>query len=315
MTKEKKSTKATRVTQIEEIGSVRPQELVYKQGAERMPNVYAPPVIAPNPLVGMISFIERCALNPEISVDKMNQLFDIQERMLNKQAEIEYNIAFAEMQAELPPVPARKKGQSGKHFTKGDANILVNPVLKKYGFALNFITTQEGNFIKTRATLRHRAGHSESTELVLPADTGGNKNKVQEIGSSQSYGERYTMKAILNLTIIEDETEDDGGQPLDKKKESKDFQNRVNADSKKASSDEFAWDKKTILLLDNEKHVASFTSSKHAGETLLELLGKYAKKEHRSEVIAYNIPIIKALVKSNNSALIDALHKFADEGK
>jgi hypothetical protein len=283
----------------------------------------APSIVAPvNPLVGMITFIERCALNPDISVDKMNQLFDIQERMMNKQAEIEYNIAFAEMQAELPPIPAKKKGQSGKHFTKADANILIGPVLQKYGFALNHTTTQEGDSIRIRATLRHRAGHSEFTEIVLPYDVGGNKNKVQAIGSSQSYGERYTMKSILNLTIIGDETDDDG-EAAQKKKNS--FQENVSADAKKtvktppppknASPEELAWDKKTILLLEGKSLTFTFKSSQEGGEKLLTELGQYPTKKERIHVVNLNMPILRALIKKGDGDLITKIHKFADAGE
>lgn len=278
-----------------------------------------------NPLIGMINFIERCALNQDISVEKMNQLFDIQERMLNKQAEIEYNSAFAEMQAELPPIPADKKGQSGRHFTKGAANILINPVLKQHGFALNFKTTQEGEFIRTRATLRHRFGHSEHTEILLPADVGGNKNKVQAIGSSQSYGERYTMKAILNLTIINDDSDDDADSQ-NKKKNS--FQENMNAENKKPSKPlnppkskaaseekELVWNKKTILLLQGHSVIQDFKSSQEAGERLLKELGAYELKKERSVVMNLNMPLMRALIKKGAGELITRIHKLLDEGK
>lgn len=288
-------------------------------------NLPIPSPATHNPLVGILSFIERCALNNEISVEKMNQLFDIQERLMNKQAEIEYNISFAEMQAELPPIPARKKGQTAKHFTKGDANILVNPVLKKYGFALNFTTTQDNSFIKVRATLRHRSGFSEINEIILPADKGGNKTSVQEIGSSQSYGERYTMKAILNLTIIDDDTDDNGDAQV---KKTNSFQNNVAADSKKAAKasaptaskdpkeeKEPAWDKKTIYLLDNKKISFDFKSSEDAGEQLLKELVAFELKKQRSLIMNMNMPIMRALIKKSAGELITNIHKIIDEGK
>lgn len=276
-------------------------------------------MVSESSMSSMLQIIERCALNPAIDIDKMNKLFDIQERMMNKQAEIEYNIAFAEMQAELPPIPADKQGQSSKHFTKGGANILINPVLKKYGFALNFRTTQEGTSIRTRATLRHKSGHSEYTELVLPSDTGGNKNQVQAIGSSQSYGERYTMKAILNLTIIGDETDDDGST----QKKKSNFQDNVNADVKKTvkttpkvqEEKEPVWDKKTINLLGNTVITFEFKSSQEAGERFLKELARYETKKDRIHAVNLNMPILRALIKKGSGELITNIHKFADEGK
>jgi glutamate synthase domain-containing protein 1 len=36
--------------------------------------------------------------------------------------------------------------------------------------------------------------------MHLPADMSGSKNAVQAVGSSISYGKRYTAQALLNLT-------------------------------------------------------------------------------------------------------------------
>jgi hypothetical protein len=158
----------------------------------------------------MLGMIERVALNPDVPIEKMEKLLDIQERMMNKQAEIDFNIAFSDMQPELPTIQAKGKGHNSTTYArKEDMNRLVNPVLKKYGFALSFSNRQEEGDIITVATLRHRSGHCEKTELRLKNDTSGSKNAVQAVGSSQSYGERYTMKSILNLTITDDETDDD----------------------------------------------------------------------------------------------------------
>ncbi len=48
--------------------------------------------------------------------------------------------------------------------------------------------------------MSHRAGHSERTSILLPADVSGNKNAVQAVASSVSYGKRYTAGALLNFT-------------------------------------------------------------------------------------------------------------------
>src|SRR5690606_16446095 len=48
--------------------------------------------------------------------------------------------------------------------------------------------------------LTHKSGHREETTIKLPADPSGNKNAVQAVASSVSYGKRYTAGALLNLT-------------------------------------------------------------------------------------------------------------------
>lgn len=45
--------------------------------------------------------------------------------------------------------------------------------------------------------------------MLLPADTSGSKNAVQAFGSSTSYGKRYVLCALLNITT---RGQDDNGQ-------------------------------------------------------------------------------------------------------
>ncbi len=56
--------------------------------------------------------------------------------------------------------------------------------------------------------LRHEAGHKEEATLELPVDTTGDKNAVQAVGSTMSYGQRYVARMLLNLTSRGDD--DDG---------------------------------------------------------------------------------------------------------
>ncbi|WP_340146807.1 ERF family protein [Halomonas sp. PA16-9] len=48
--------------------------------------------------------------------------------------------------------------------------------------------------------------------MLLPADISGNKNAVQAFGSSTSYGKRYVLSALLNIT----RGQDDNGKPSTK---------------------------------------------------------------------------------------------------
>lgn len=55
-------------------------------------------------------------------------------------------------------------------------------------------------------------GDQEDTTIVLPHDSTGSKNAVQAVGSSTSYGKRYTAGLLLNLTS---RGEDDDGKAAD----------------------------------------------------------------------------------------------------
>lgn len=156
-------------------------------------------------LAAVLTVIERAASNKDVDVAKLEKLLDMQERIMAKNAEMAFNAAMAQMQAELPKISERGEiivnGQLRSRYAKfEDINEAVKPVLQKHGFAVSFKTDTTGNVVKVTGILTHREGHREQTDMVLPVDVSGSKNPVQAVGSSVSYGKRYVMEALLNLT-------------------------------------------------------------------------------------------------------------------
>lgn len=154
----------------------------------------------------VIQMIERAATNPDVDMDKMERLLDMQERIMNRQAETEFNAALAEMQDDVPEITEtgqilNKQGNvQSTYATFEDINREVKPILKQHGFAMSFRTDHQEGMIIITGVLTHRAGHREQTSIHLPQDSSGSKNNVQGVGSSVSYGKRYTMGALLNIT-------------------------------------------------------------------------------------------------------------------
>ncbi|SDM90234.1 ERF family protein [Vreelandella arcis] len=148
----------------------------------------------------IIQVIERAALNPDVDIDKMERLLQMQERVMDRQAMMAYSAAMAAMQTELPSIEERGQTNNGHYATLEDIVDTVRPIMQKYGFAVSFrIQTQERG-IQITGVLMHKDGHREETSMLLPADISGNKNAVQAFGSSTSYGKRYVLCALLNIT-------------------------------------------------------------------------------------------------------------------
>lgn len=164
----------------------------------------------------VMTIIANAAADPNMDVAKLEKLMDLQERILNRNAAQAFSADFAKMQMDLPEV--MENGQikvngdiRSKYGLFEDINNAAKPILQKYGFAISFRIKQDGGFIKVTGVLRHRDGHFEETEISLPTDSSGSKNPVQAIGSSVSYGKRYTMCALLNITT---RGQDDDGAAL-----------------------------------------------------------------------------------------------------
>lgn len=168
----------------------------------------------PEPAVNIIQVIERAALNPNVDIDKMERLLQMQKDIMRDQAKMAYTQALSEMQPNLPIIQERGsidigRGKPQRYALWEDINEAIKPHLAEHGFALSFRTGKDGEQIIVTGVLSHRDGHSEETTMHLPADISGSKNAVQAIGSSTSYGKRYTAQALLNLTS---HGEDDDGK-------------------------------------------------------------------------------------------------------
>ncbi|WP_017903562.1 ERF family protein [Pseudomonas asplenii] len=164
--------------------------------------------------VTILQIIQQVAMSPSADIDKMERLMVMHQNIQAQQAKQQYDEALAAMQEELPVIGERGgiKDKNGRiqstYALWEDINEMIKPVLARHGFALSFRTPRNERGIEVEGVLSHRAGHRETTSLVLPADTTGSKNGVQAVASSVSYGKRYTAGALLNFTTT---GEDDDG--------------------------------------------------------------------------------------------------------
>jgi len=173
------------------------------QSAQEAAQSEAPPV---DP---MVSMIERVAMTPDLPIERLEKMLDMKERMERKDAQAQHAAAFARASANFPAIPMNGEGHNKMPYaTLKDIIARTRPVLSQHGLALNF-SVETGDMIRVTARLSHTSGHVETVSIDLPRDTSGNKNNVQAVGSSQTYGQRYTAQAILGLSLGED-TEDDG---------------------------------------------------------------------------------------------------------
>lgn len=152
------------------------------------------------PDAGMLPMIERLAAMPDFDVEKLSKLIDMQERILDRNAAGAFNIAFAEMQPEIPTIIERKATDKGKYAPREDIVEVIRPILSRHGFSLSFRTEwPEKTVVKVVGILTHREGHSRESEFMSAADTSGSKNAVQALGSAVEYGRRYTTTDLLNI--------------------------------------------------------------------------------------------------------------------
>jgi len=172
---------------------------------------------APPTTANFLNVIARAAADPNTDVAKMHGLLDVQERMMNKQAELDFNVAFGKLQRELSQIRIGKNGsikvdgrERSKYATYDDIDAAIRPLMNKHGFTLRFSSMPEGGKLVVEGTLSHENGHSIKTVTPMAIDANPKvMNSQQAIGSASSYAQRYIVKMLLNLVF---EGEDDDGK-------------------------------------------------------------------------------------------------------
>lgn len=170
----------------------------------------------PNETTALVSMVERLALNPDVDVDKLDRLLNVQERILSKQAETDFSAAMTQAQSEIGRVAADKRNNQthSDYASYAALDRVIRPVYTKHGFSLSFDTgdgAPEGH-IRVVCYVAHRGGHSRTYHADMPADGKGAKGgdvmtKTHAAGSAMQYGMRYLLKMIFNVAIGKD---DDG---------------------------------------------------------------------------------------------------------
>jgi hypothetical protein len=160
---------------------------------------------------GLALVVERLAANPDVDVLKLEKIIELQERLLASQAKAAFDAAFALMQPEIPEID--EKGRLINHKTdtlqsmyakNEDIQKVLRPILARHGFSLSFRTEWlDERTVVVFGILSHRDGHSRESTFRSKADDSGNKNAIQALGSTISYGHRYTTTDLLNITSRE----------------------------------------------------------------------------------------------------------------
>jgi hypothetical protein len=163
----------------------------------------------------MINQIAEMAKNPDIEPDRIEKLLNIQIKMMDRQAKIDYDQALADLQMEMPRISARgeiknKAGEVTSRFMKyEDIDRVIRPLLQKNGFSLVHDAKEENGKMTVITILKHRGGHQESVSSPLPFDTpNALKSPLQAAASTESFGKRRNVCKLLNIVA---EGEDDDG--------------------------------------------------------------------------------------------------------
>lgn len=170
--------------------------------------------VAGSPMLALISD----AIQKGMGIEVIRELKDMAKELAADEARRAFDAAMSDAKAEIPVITKNRsvgyehKDKSGttsyRHEDLGEIARTVDPILAKHGLSYRFRTTSEPNQpIGVTCIVAHRAGHSEHNTLSAGRDDSGKKNSLQQIASTITYLQRYTLKAALGLAASAD---DDG---------------------------------------------------------------------------------------------------------
>lgn len=137
------------------------------------------------------------------SIEQMAQLFDLQLRYEENESKKAYHKAVAAFKSEgiviLKDKNVSYKSTNYNHASIGNALAQIIPCLSKHGLSHSWDVNQEGGQIKVTCKLAHELGHFTEVSMSAGKDDTGQKNAIQQVASTVTYLQRYTLFAITGL--------------------------------------------------------------------------------------------------------------------
>lgn len=145
------------------------------------------------------------AIDSEADLERLEKLMQLHERWEANEARKAFSAAMARFRSEQMVILKTKwvdipNGPKYFHAELSNVCEAVIPALSKYGLRHQWIPKQrEDHMVEITCRITHELGHFEDTTLFGPPDTTGKKNPIQEIASTVTLLERYTLLSAVGL--------------------------------------------------------------------------------------------------------------------
>ncbi|MDI6838059.1 MAG: ERF family protein [Rhizobiaceae bacterium] len=172
----------------------------------------------------MVAMIERIAMDPNIPIDRLEKMLAMKERMEDRNREMAredreyaaktaYFSAMSECQKELPVVVKNRRNTHTKSSYADLAAIeeQAMPIIYKHGFGVSFQPDgyNEIGELLIKWEISHSSGYVRNGVGAIPVDGAGakgavNKTGTQAFGSTATYGRRYLLCMLFNISTGDD---------------------------------------------------------------------------------------------------------------
>lgn len=157
-----------------------------------------------------IAGILRIAVESKVDVNTIERLVALHERMSDRSAAHEFNVAHAAFQDECPSIPktstAKITSKNGGGYSYSFAGLdqiakVVRPVLRKHGLSYSWDSVVNSGSITVTCTLKHVGGHSVTAQFTSPTKPlTDSMSAQQEVAAALTFGKRQSLIQVLGVT-------------------------------------------------------------------------------------------------------------------
>lgn len=170
------------------------------------------------------------AIDKGSSVDTIEKLLNLRERLNKEKAEIALREAMTKFQSICPIIKKTKKvpnkdnkGTRYKYAPLEEIAKTIKPYMKECGLSYDvessLVKIGEDWFVQDKVTIYHTLGAFKSSTFSTPIDKDAYMTKQQTFGSADSFSIRYALRNALGLVTAGDDDDGEGGDnPEEQKK-------------------------------------------------------------------------------------------------
>ncbi|WP_316411288.1 ERF family protein [Mesoterricola sediminis] len=214
----------------------------------------------------------QLAMSQGADLDRLERLMQMKRDWEADEARKAFNKALAAFKANPPTLRKNKEvdftGKTGirthyRHATLDEVAAQIGQALSPHGLSFRWNVEQKGPRVHVTCYLQHEMGHSETVTMDGPADDSGNKNVIQQVGSTVTYLERYTLLAITGMAVKD---QDNDGRPPTPRPEASEKELDLDAEVAKIKA---APDTKALAAIVNAAYA---TAQKHGDRAAMDAI-------------------------------------------
>ncbi len=155
----------------------------------------------------------QLAIQNGASVEVMEKLFALHEKVAAERARGAYVSAISNFQSKCPIIQKTKKvnGKDGKlRYQYAPLETIIEGIkgiLAENKLSYRWEVENKPDIIKATAIITHESGHSESSSFEIPIDKEGYMTAPQKYASALTYAKRYALCNALGISTGEEDVD------------------------------------------------------------------------------------------------------------